>query len=515
MTVEEVQRIIMNSPAKSCDLDPIPTFLIRQHIDLLAPFITAIVNASLSQGRLPRCQKHAIVTPRPKKASLDLTDMTNFRPVSNLTFLSKVIERAVARQLHAHLQLNNLLPSHQSAYRPNHSTETAMLRVISDALTAADERRVTLLALLDMSAAFDCVDHRLLLRQLQKRFGLTGDVLLWMTSFLTDRTQQIHYNGSFSPTKPIRDGVPQGSVLGPVLFNMYTADLEDIVESHHLRFHQYADDCQVYVSVPTEEATTAATSLSFCVAAIDEWLKDYHLRLNPSKTLVLWLGSRQQIAKVSVKEVNILSSIVPIVDTARDLGVVLDSQLSMSAHVTAVCRSAYSFLRQLRSVIRGLPIDAAKTLIQAFVSSRLDYCNAILFGITDRLLRRLQSVQNAAARLITGSRRCDHITPILRDLHWLPVRRRIDFKVATMVFRALHDRSPQYLASDCRPVTNNRQLRSSTAPVCVVRRTRTHLGDRSFEAAGPRLWNKLPAHLRNSDLTIQKFRRALKTFLFD
>ena len=125
-----------------------------------------------------------------------------------------------------------------------------MLRVISDTLSAADDRRVTLLALLDMSAAFDCVDHNLLLCQLEKRFGITDDALLWITSFLTDRTQQIRYNDSSSPLSPIHHGVPQGSVLGPILFNMYTAGLQDIVESHQLRMHQYADDCQVYLSVP-------------------------------------------------------------------------------------------------------------------------------------------------------------------------------------------------------------------------------------------------------------------------
>ena len=193
----------------------------------------------------------------------------------------------------------------------------------------------------------------------------------------------------------------------------------------------------------------------------------------------------------------------------------LDSHLTLSAHVAAVCRSSFGFLRQLRSVIRSLSVDAAKTLIQAFVSSRLDYSNSVLFGISDRLLRRLQSVQNAAARLITGSRRYDHITPILRELHWLPVRRRIDFKLAMLVYKALHGQSPQYLIKDCLPATSNRQLRSSSAPLCVVRRTRTHLGDRSFAAAGPRLWNSLPSHLRNSELSLTQFRRNLKTHLFD
>ena len=203
----------MNSPVKSCSLDPIPTFLLSKFADLLTPFITAIVNASLTQGRLPSSQKHAIVTPHLKKVGLDASDTANYRPVSNLSFLSKVVERAVVRQLNEYLGQHDLLPRFQSAYRQHHSTETAMLRVTSDALTAADNRQVTLLALLDMSAAFDWVDHKLLLQRLEHRFGLTGDVLRWVTFFLKDRTQVIFHNGSFSSKKELDYRIPQGSVL--------------------------------------------------------------------------------------------------------------------------------------------------------------------------------------------------------------------------------------------------------------------------------------------------------------
>ena len=165
-TQSDVRRIIMSSPAKSCLLDPVPTFIVRETVNVLLAFITSMVNASLSQGSLPVSQKHAIVTPLLKRPGLDATDMGNFRPVSNLTFMSKVIERAVARQLNGHLSAEDLLPRNQSAYRKQHSTETALIRVLSDALAAADRQRVTLLGLLDLSAAFDCVDHTLLLQRL-------------------------------------------------------------------------------------------------------------------------------------------------------------------------------------------------------------------------------------------------------------------------------------------------------------------------------------------------------------
>ena len=192
------------------------------------------------QGRLPASQQHAIVTLRLKRSGLDPTDIANFLPVSNLTFMSKVIERAAASQLNTYLSANGLMPRHQSAYRKKQSTETAMLRVWSDVLTSADVREVTLLGLLDLSAALDCVDHNILLHGLEVAFCLTNTALEWTRSFMTDRTQQVSYCGRLSPIQCVLFGVLQGSVLGPLL---YTAELELIIACHGLRLHVYADDC--------------------------------------------------------------------------------------------------------------------------------------------------------------------------------------------------------------------------------------------------------------------------------
>ena len=243
--------------------------------------------------------------------------MANFRPVSNLTFLSKVVEKAVAQQLTKHLSTHSLLPCHQSAYRRHQSTETAMLRtvrVLSDALTVADGRRVTLLGLLDMSAAFDCVDHDLLLQRLEKNFGLTGVVLRWMTSFLCDRTLEVRYNGASTAAQPVYYGVPQSLVLRPILFNLYTADITLVAARHGLQLHQYTDDCQLYVSAPVDEASATVSGLSHCVTDVASWLSASRLRLNPAKTVLMWLGSRQQVEKIGIREVPIHLSVITTVD---------------------------------------------------------------------------------------------------------------------------------------------------------------------------------------------------------
>jgi len=190
----------------------------------------------------------------------------------------------------------------------------------------------------------------------------------------------------------------------------------------------------------------------------------------------------------------------------------------MSDHVAQVCRSCYFQLRQLRHVRRSLTLDAVKTLIHAFISSRLDYCNSLLTGVSDGVLRKLQSVQNAAARLITNTRKFDHITPVLRDLHWLPVRQRIEFKTAMLVYKCLHGLAPSYLSEFCRPVSSlpgRRQLRSGSTGILHVPRTKTSIGSRSFAVAGPVTWNSLPAELRTFELSVASFAKRLKTYLFN
>jgi hypothetical protein len=519
VSIEDVRKILLQSPPKTCALDPLPTSVLREVVDVLLPFIWTMCNASLQEGCLPNSQKAAIITPILKKPNADPDELKNYRPISNLTFISKVIERIVAEQVTRHLNGACLMPPLQSAYRCHHSTETAVLKVLSDILDAADLSKVTLLGLLDLSAAFDTVDHGILLQRLRTSFGIDGTVLGWIGSFLSGRSQAVAFQGVTSGYTPLRFGVPQGSVLGPLLFLLYTADVAAIAERHSVSVHSYADDTQLYASCSAADGPVSADRLLRCIDDVDRWMSSNRLKLNADKTQFIWLGSPQQLVKVGHVRLTVGGVDVAPLDSVRDLGVTLDSKLTMKQHVDIVARSCFYQLRQLRSVRRSLTFDALRILVHAFVVSRIDYCNSVLYGVAAHVIRRLQAVLHAAARLITGVRFYDHITPALRDtLHWLPVAQRIEYKVAMMTFSCMRGACPVYFQDVCRPVASvdaRARLRSADRGDLVEPRTRGKLyGPRSFRVSAPATWNNLPTYLRAEDISRDQFARGLKTCLF-
>jgi hypothetical protein len=282
-TSSDIFKLISAASNKSCGLDPIPTNLVKSCADLLSTFISELFNRSLNDGYIPPSQKSAYVTPHLKKKGLDVNDSKNFRPVSNLSFLSKLLERVVSAQLNTYLNVTGTLPSTQSAYRKFHSTETALLKVFSDLCHAIDDGNTCLLGLLDLSAAFDTVDHNILLSRLDLSFGVKGSVLQWFSSYLSDRTQTVQVAGCSSTKSPLKCGVPQGSILGPLLFIIYTSPVTDIVRRHGLMSHCYADDTQLYFYCSPAQLDGLVLTLSNCVSELERWMASNRLNLTVKK----------------------------------------------------------------------------------------------------------------------------------------------------------------------------------------------------------------------------------------
>ena len=334
-------------------------------------------------------------------------------------------------------------------------------------------------------------------------------------SYLEGRFQQVKIGGQCSSKQRLEYGVPQGSVLGPQLFNVYTAPLGRIIRAHGFECHFYADDTQIYISVKPVQADmdTAVSDLQKCIDDIRVWMRENFLKLNDDKTEVLVFGSRQQLAKVTIPGVRIGDSLISSVSSVRNLGGMFDTEMSMRTQVNTLCNAARFHIRSIGKIRRYLDKESCEKVVHAFVTSRLDMNNSLLAGLPSTVLVKLQRCQNIAARVITRTRATDHITPVLMDLHWLPVTQRIKYKLLLYVYRALNGMAPAYLAELIRPYVAGRRLRSSDTYLLCVPHTRHSWGDRAFSKAAPVLWNSLPIRIKSAP-SLTLFKSSLKTFLY-
>jgi len=512
-TEVEVAEAIKQSSNATCSMDALPTSILKQCLPALIKPITAIVNRCLSDGMFPTAFKKALVKPLIKKLSLPKDDFNSYRPVSNLHFLSKIVERIVHSRLSAHLNKFGALPKFQSAYRPFCSTETALLRIQDDILLGVDQQKVSALVLLDLSAAFDTIDHGILLNRLQSYFGLEGTALNFFRSYLSDRKQSVVIQSSSSDESSITTGVPQGSVLGPLLFSMYTTPLSSLLDSNVVNHHFYADDTQVYISFSAKDQVASLNVLSGILNNIYTWFIDNKLSINPQKTEFLLIGTKQQHSKVSNTSLTIANSVIMPNDKVRNLGVIFDSELSYKAHIKKTCQTSFLYVRLLRTIRDHLDMNSTKLLANALVISRLDYCNSLLYGLPHATLNKLQLVQNSLARVVLpGVKRHDHITPVLKTLHWLPIEKRIKFKVATLTYKALIGQSPIYIQDLVhRLPPSNRRSSGKNLLSCPFIKLST--SRRCFSFAAPTVWNSLPETLRECQ-SLPSFRKRLKAHLF-
>ena len=511
---KEIYDLILSMPTKSCALDPLPTQLAKTCLQDLLPLITNIINSSLCTGIVPSQFKQAVVTPLLKKKGLDYNVLKNYRPVSNLPFLSKVLEKVVLKQLQKHILDNNLFEMFQSAYRKDHSAETAVLSVMNSLLLESDAHKVSVMALLDLSAAFDTLDHSVLLHRLERTYGFRDTVLDWFSSYVCDRAQCVIIDGVKSSPSPLLFGVPQGSVLGPVLFTLYSQPLSDVMSRNDCQYHKYADDTEVSSSSVPLDFSRVISKVQTCVHDISSWMDSNKLKLNPDKTEVIKVGVPSCLRQIKDSSIELENSSIDFQQSVKYLGVTLDSTLTMKDHISSVCRACFLELRRIASIRQYLSREAVKKLVSASILSRIDYCNATFIGITDEQLSRLQRIQNAAARLILRKHKRDHVTPMFRELHWLPVRARVQYKVAVLAYRHFDGCLAPCLSVTLTTRNFARGLRSSSEKQLV--RPKSNLltaGGRAFSIAAPMMWNKLPVSLRNSP-SLSTFKSHLKTYLF-
>ena len=277
---------------------------------------------------------------------------------------------------------------------------------------------MSILSLLDLSATFDTIDHNILFTRLRSTFGCSGTVLDWFISYLSCRTQSV-FVGHESTPSVLQCGVPQGSVLEPLLFTLYTHPLSTVICQSDLSYNFFADDSQLHKSSVPFDFPVLACCLKDCIEDVAEWMGDSKLQMTDDKTELMAIGTRSKLSQVipNLAPVSISGYDIPFSQSVRNLGFYLDENLSMDAHIKYLCRILFCQLRRIGKIRPFLSTDAAHKLAVSLILSTLDYCNSLLAGIADNKLNKLQRMQNHAARLVLRKSRHASATALLRTLH--------------------------------------------------------------------------------------------------
>ena len=304
-----------------------------------------------------------------------------------------------------------------------------------------------------------------------------------------------------SNSTPLDCGVPHGSIVGPSEFISYTEDIEELIRTHSLTCHLYADDTQLLSSMRLEEFDSRKPAFENCVSSVQQWCARRRLQLNADKSELIWFVSWSTLEKLSAKDttVKVGSTIIKPAESVRNFGVALDSQLNMQVHISKVASSCFYHLRRLRPLRRVVAQNVRQRLVSALVFSRVDCCNSSLAGLPAGALTPLQRVLNAATRFVADLRPRDHVTSVQRSLHWLPIRQCIQYKLCVLMYGAVHGYAPDYirnLATLTSAKSGRSHLRSADSLTFDIPRMRTRMGDRALSVAGPRAWNALPADIR-------------------
>lgn len=493
VTPEDIENNINSIKSNAYGSDSISLNMIKYCLPSITPYLTHIINFCLEEGCFPNVWKQAIIQPIPKINNP--ATLSDLRPISVLPTLSKILEKIMYKQMNDYLTENNLLPDRQSGFRKYHSTTTTLLNVTDDIINAIDKQKITALVLLDLSKAFDTVNHGLLCSKL-KYLGFDEISLSLFKAYFCNRSQKVVINGEHSSFKAISSGVPQGSVLGPLLFLIYTADMFNKVTACKLQ--GYADDLQMYHSFKVGDAKEAQDIINEDLAVISEYATTHNLKLNASKSYFMLFGSSKHISSVPVDfSLSINNENIPYTKKCKNLGVLLDSDLRFVDHVNNLIRKGYYVLRLLYANKHVLNFNLKKRLCELLVFSIFSYADIVYGPCIDSVTRnRIQKIQNSCCRLVFGLRKFDRVTNNLKILRWLPMQQIWEVHLVTFVHRLLFTHTPSYLHEKLESRTNLHNVNIRHSKKLSIPKHTTAMFQRSFSYVSVKKYNEINDELK-------------------
>lgn len=485
--------------------DLIEPYFLKKAADFVAEPLTILFNLSIQNNEIPSVWKSAFVTPLFKGG--DPAVLTNYRPISNLCVLSKILESLVSDQIKEFLYSNELLSKLQSGFRKKHSTITAVTKVINDILVALDRKQFCASLFLDLSKAFDTVDHAVLKQRLLC-LGLSDCVVSWFMNYLSDRTQCIKCDGLCSALVKVHKGVPQGSILGPLLFIMYINELGHNVSDANMHF--YADDTIIYCfgSSPAK----AVESLQKAFDVVQRTLMQLKLVLNADKTKLMLFRNTKKVSQAPPPVFTLTGSVIEVVHSYKYLGIWLDDALTFKPHIDNLVKKLKLKLSFFFRNKFCFSFKAKKQLVTATFLSVLDYGDLVYRTASAQCLYKIDTVYHASLRFITNCKNLTHHCELYSRVGWPSLSNRRSGHWHTFIYKAMLGLLPSYICSliTWRSVSSY-SLRSNDHLLLIVPFARTELGKRAFVYSAPSAWNLLQKDLKLSELiSLNAFKSRLR-----
>ena len=513
VSVATVVKTVKSLKSNACGVDNISSQFLKMAIDFVAPYITHIVNCSFKYNRFPDRWKHAIIKAIPKNDNPEAP--SDFRPISLLPAISKIIEKIAFSQMCTFFKSSSSLDQLQSAYKQFHSTTTALLTICDDVYKAIDKSMVTVLLLLDYSKAFDTANHKLILAKLESH-GFQNEALEWVQSYLCDRKQKVKNDLGESDWIHLKNGVPQGSILGPLLFLVLVSDLHTSILNG--KYHMYADDTQIYYHCKWNQVSNVISKINQDLERVLNFSSTNCLKLNAGKSFFIIIGSAHSIKKlkdIELPPVILDNKPIERKTTVKNLGVLMDETFSWTPQVNKMISTAYFKLKYSYRFKNFLSQKSKITISEGYVLSHFNYCDLIYNNITEFLKQKIQKTQNTCIRFIFGLRKYDHISSSFIELKTLNMEERRTVHGLTMMHKIVNNIAPTYLTSKIRYHNNLHNYNTRNKNKIVVGISRTATYDRSFFPTFSRLYNDLNAVKNSSEFSVSTIKSHARQFVIN
>ena len=501
ITIQQVSEFMHSlDPAKATGLDGLGPRILKMVSDILAPSIASLINKSIETSTFPSNLKVAKIHPIYKSGSK--ADPSNYRPISILPTISKLFEK----HINGFLTKYNILHENQSGFRPQHSCQTALIKLVDKCMTCIDNGDIVGALFLDFRKAFDLVNHDILLTKLPK-YKFNDSALKLFFSYINNRQQVMDTGKGLTQPATIKSGVPQGSILGPTLFLLFINDL-------HL--HMDGCDCDLYADDATahtsgKSKTEVETKLQNEGNNAKNWGIKNKMKVHYDKTTCMLLGTRSQTKNSQDMDICIDGNNIKNVRKQKLLGIYIDENLLWTDHIDYLCTTLSSKISNLRQLSNYISVEAQKVYYQGYILPLIDYGSCTWGAASKNNLDRILKLQKRAARIILNANFDTASADMFQELGWAPIKKRHNYNKAVLTYKALNKLTPSCISDLLIPVsqTHTRTLRSSSNGTLSIPRSKTTIFDRSFSSTAPRLWNQLPESVRKST-SLNAFKRNIK-----